>query len=67
MHIKRAALDTALAQLKDSNLIKEKKQGKKRDYQGRTYPPGFLDKLYANYNSTNGSVENYKNQTELPI
>ena len=127
MHIKRAALDTALAQLKDCNLIKEKKQGKnmpniiylgktigmiesekieklrsvenqqsgvqetntpecgkstvhnsnnnkyinnnykgyqgkKSGYQGRTYPPGFLDKLYANYNSTNDSVENYKNQ-----
>ena len=28
MHIKRAALDTALAQLKECNLIKEKKQGK---------------------------------------
>ena len=28
MHIKRSALDTALAQLKECNLIKEKKQGK---------------------------------------
>ena len=28
MHIKRTALDTALTQLKECNLIKEKKQGK---------------------------------------
>ena len=125
MHIKRAALDTALAQLKECNLIKEKKQGKnmpniiylgktigmiecetlekirsvenqqsgvheinspecrkstvhnsnnnkyinnnyksyqgkKSGYQGRIYPPGFLNKLYANYNSPNDSVEDYK-------
>lgn len=125
MHIKRSALDTALAQLKECNLIKEKKQGKnmpniiylgktigmiesekidklrsvenqqsgvheinspecrkstvynsnnnkyinnnnkgyqgkKNTYQGRVYPPGYLDKLYANYNSPNDSVEDYK-------
>lgn len=120
MHIKRSALDTALAQLKECNLIKEKKQGKnmpniiylgktiemiesekieklrsvenqqsgvheintpecrkstvhnsnnnnyksyqgkKSGYQGRIYPPGFLNKLYANYNSPNDSVEDYK-------
>lgn len=28
MHIKRAALDSAILQLKECNLIKEKKQGK---------------------------------------
>ena len=125
MHIKRTALDTALTQLKECNLIKEKKQGKnmpniiylgktigmiesekldklrsaenqqsgvheintpeygkstvhnsninkyinnnnkgyqgkKNTYQGRIYPPGFLNKLYANYNSPNDSVEDYK-------
>lgn len=125
MHIKRAALDSAILQLKECNLIKEKKQGKnmpniiylgktigmiesekidklrsvenqqsvvheinspecrkstvhnsnnnkyinnnyksyqgkKSGYQGRIYPPGFLNKLYANYNSPNDSVEDYK-------
>ena len=35
-------------------------QGKKSGYQGRIYPPGFLNKLYANYNSPNDSVEDYK-------
>ena len=35
-------------------------QGKKNTYQGRVYPPGYLDKLYANYNSPNDSVEDYK-------
>lgn len=35
-------------------------QGKKSGYQGRVYPPGYLDKLYANYNSPNDSVEDYK-------
>ena len=113
LHIKRSALDSAILQLKECNLIKEKKQGKNlpniiylgktigmiedtktnviasvenqqsrvhktsspdcvkstaqnnknnkyiknnynsyqsknQKYQGRTYPPGFLDKLYAN-------------------
>ena len=113
LHIKRSALDSAILQLKECNLIKEKKQGKNlpniiylgktidmienskleqfrsaqnqqsgeykinspdctkstvqnnknnkyinnnytsyqsknKNYQGRTYPPGFLDKLYAN-------------------
>lgn len=116
LHIKRAALDTAIAQLKECNLIREKKQGrnmpniiylgktigmiesekleklrsvenqqsrmseintqecgksaihnnnnnkyinnnykgyqdKKSGYKGRTYPPGYLDRLYANRNS----------------
>ena len=120
MHIKRVALDSAILQLKECNLIKEKKQGKnmpniiylgktigmiesekidklrsvenqqsgvheinspecrkstvhnsnnnkyksyqgkKSGYQGRIYPPGFLNKLYANYNSPNDSVEDYK-------
>lgn len=125
LHIKRAALDTAIAQLKECNLIKEKKQGKnmpniiylgktigmiesekleklrnvknqqsrvleinaqesgkstvhnnnnnkyinnnykgyqgkKNSYQGRTYPPGYLEKLYANYNPEDDSIENYK-------
>ena len=113
LHIKRSALDSAILQLKECNLIKEKKQGKNlpniiylgktigmienskleeigtaenqqsgvykidspdctkstvqnnnnnkyinnnykssqnknQNYQGRNYPPGFLDKLYAN-------------------
>ena len=113
LHIKRSALDTAILQLKECNLIKEKKQGKNlpniiylgktigmienekieklmsaenqqsgeheisnpdctkstvqnnknnkyinnnynsyqsknQKYQGRTYPPGSLEKLYAN-------------------
>ena len=113
LHIKRSALDSAILQLKECNLIKEKKQGKNlpniiylgktigmienekieklrsaenqpsgeheisnpdctkstvqnnknnkyinnnynsyqsknKKYQGRTYPPGFLNKLYAN-------------------
>ena len=113
LHIKRSALDNAILQLKECNLIKEKKQGKNlpniiylgktigmiedtktnairsvenqqsgeyeisspesrkstvhnsnnnkyinnnykstqnknQNYQGRTYPPGFLEKLYAN-------------------
>lgn len=113
LHIKRSALDSAILQLKECNLIKEKKQGKNlpniiylgktigmieylktsvigsvenqqsgeyeisspesrksavhnsnnnkyinnnykstqnknQNYQGRTYPPGFLEKLYAN-------------------
>ncbi|MEE0866635.1 MAG: replication initiator protein A [Clostridia bacterium] len=113
LHIKRSALDSAILQLKECNLIKEKKQGKNlpniiylgktigmiedaktnaiervenqhsgkyetsspecikttlhnsnnnkyinnnykssqsknQKYQGRTYPPGFLDKLYTN-------------------
>ena len=125
MHIKRTALDTALTQLKECNLIKEKKQGKnmpniiylgktigmiesekldklrsaenqqsgvheintpeygkstvhnsninkyinnnnkgyqgkKNTYQGRDYPPGYLDKLYANYNLSDDSVEDHK-------
>ena len=114
LHIGRSALDTAVLQLKECNLIKETKQGKnmpniiylgktigmienekredfrsaqnqhsgvqeinthecinstvhnnnnnkyinnnyigyqgkKSGYQGRTYPPGYLDKLYANH------------------
>lgn len=114
LHIGRSALDTAVLQLKECNLIKETKQGKnmpniiylgktigmienekieeirsaqnqhsgvqeinthecikstvhnnnnnkyinnnhkgyqgkKSGYQGRTYPAGYLDKLYANY------------------
>ena len=114
LHIGRSALDTAVLQLKEYNLIKETKQGKnmpniiylgktigmienekieeirsaqnqhsgvqeinthecinstvhnnnnnkyinnnyigyqgkKSGYQGRTYPPGYLDKLYANH------------------
>lgn len=114
LHIGRSALDTAVLQLKECNLIKETKQGKnmpniiylgktigmienekieeirsaqnqhsgvqeinthecinstvhnnnnnkyinnnykgyqgkKGGYQGRTYPPGYLDKLYANH------------------
>ena len=114
LHIGRSALDTAVLQLKECNLIKETKQGKnmpniiylgktigmienekieeirsaqnqhsgvqeinthkcikstvhnnnnnkyinnnhkgyqgkKSSYQGRTYPPGYLDKLYANH------------------
>lgn len=126
MHIKRSAIDTALAQLKECALIKEKKQGKnmpniiylgktiwmienekieklrnvenqqsgvheinipecgkstvhnsnnnkyinnnykcykekKNGYQGRVYPPGYLDKLYANYNCSNDRIEDYKN------
>ena len=130
MHIKRTALDTALAQLKEYNLIKEKKQGKnmpniiylgktieiienekiekfrsvenqqsgvhkintpecgkstvhnsnnnkyinnnnkgyqgkENGYQGRIYPPGYLDKLYANYNSPNDSVEDYKKSKRI--
>ena len=113
LHIKRSALDSAILQLKECNLIKEKKQGKNlpniiylgktidmienskleqfrsaqnqqsgehetsspecgksavhnsnnnkyinnnykssqnknQNYQGRNYPPGFLDKLYTN-------------------
>ena len=113
LHIKRSALDSAILQLKECNLIKEKKQGKNlpniiylgktigmiesekhviirsaenqqsgehetsspkcgksavhnsnnnkyinnnykssqnknQNYQGRNYPPGFLEKLYAN-------------------
>ena len=113
LHIKRSALDSAILQLKECNLIKEKKQGKNlpniiylgktigmienskleelrsaqnqqsgvykisspdctksnvqniknnkyinnnynsyqsknQKYQGRTYPPGYLEKLYAN-------------------
>lgn len=35
-------------------------QGKKNTYQGRVYPHGYLDKLYANYNSPNDNVEDYK-------
>ena len=130
MHIKRAALDSAISQLKECNLIKEKKQGKnmpniiylgktigmiecetlekfrsvenqqsgvqeintpecrfstvhnnknnkyinnnykgyqgkKSGYQGRTYQPGYLDKLYANYNISDDSVENHKNSNEI--
>ena len=114
LHIGRSAVDTAVLQLKECNLIKETKQGKnmpniiylgktigmienekieeirsaqnqhsgvqeinthecikstvhnnnnnkyinnnhkgyqckKSGYQGRTYPPGYLDKLYANH------------------
>lgn len=125
LHIGRSALDNAVAQLKECNLIKEKKQGKnmpniiylgktigiieyettqkirnvenqqsgmyendnpdctkstvqnnnnnkyinnnykgyqgkKSDYKGRTYPPGYLDRLYANYNGENDSFEDYK-------
>ena len=125
LHVKRTTLDTAIAQLKECNLIKEKKQGKnmpniiylgktigmiesekidklrsvenqqsgeheintpecrkstvhnsnnnkyinnnyksyqskKSGYQGRVYPPGYLDKLYVNYNLPNDSVEDYK-------
>lgn len=116
LHIGRSALDTAVLQLKECNLIKETKQGKnmpniiylgktigmienekiedirsaqnqhsgvqeinthecinstvhnnknnkyinnnykgyqdkKSGYKGRTYPPGYLDRLYANRNS----------------
>ena len=40
-------------------------QGKKNGYQGRVYPPGYLDKLYANYNLPNDSVENYKKSNEI--
>lgn len=116
MHVKRAAIDNAVAQLKECNLIKENKQGKnkpnmiyvgktigmiesekieelrsvenqqsgmsetntqecgnstvhnnnnnykgyqgkKNSYQGRTYPPGYLEKLYANYNPADDSIE----------
>ena len=122
LHIKRSALDSAILQLKECNLIKEKKQGKNlpniiylgktlgmienekieklrsaenqqsgehetsspdcikqavhnsnnnkyinnnykssqnknQNYQGRNYPPGFLNKLYAN-NSFNDIYEN---------
>ena len=129
LHIKRSALDTAISQLKECNLIKEKKQGKnmpniiylgktigmiesekiekfrsvenkqsgeyennthewrkstvqnnknnkyinsnykgyqwrKSSYQGRTYPPGYLDNLYANKNLADNSV---KVQAESPI
>lgn len=129
LHIKRYALDTAISQLKECNLIKEKKQGKnmsniiylgktigmiesekiekfrsvenkqsgeyennthecrkstvqnnknnkyinnnykgyqwrKSSYQGRTYPPGYLDNLYANKNLADNSV---KVQAESPI
>lgn len=125
LHIKRSALDSAIAQLKECNLIKETKQGKnmpniiylgktigmiecktiekfrsvenqqsgvqeistpecgfstvhnnknnkyinnnykgyqgkKSGYQGRNYPPGYLDKLYANYNPPDDSIEDYK-------
>ena len=35
-------------------------QGKKNTYQGRDYPPGYLDKLYANYNLSDDSVEDHK-------
>ena len=122
LHIKRSALDNAILQLKECNLIKEKKQGKNlpniiylgktigmiedtktnvigsvenqqsgvhktsspdctkqavhnsnnnkyinnnynsyqsknQKYQGRTYPPGFLDKLYANNSLISDSDE----------
>ena len=122
LHIKRSALDNAILQLKECNLIKEKKQGKNlpniiylgktigmienlkleelrsaqnqqsgehetsspecgksavhnsnnnkyinnnyksyqsknKNYQGRTYPPGFLDKLYANNSLISDSDE----------
>ena len=122
LHIKRSALDSAILQLKECNLIKEKKQGKNlpniiylgktidmienskleeigtaenqqsgvykidspdctkstvqnnknnkyinnnynsyqsknQKYQGRTYPPGFLDKLYANNSLISDSDE----------
>ena len=122
LHIKRSALDSAILQLKECNLIKEKKQGKNlpniiylgktigmieaskleeirsvenqqsgvykinspdctkstvqnnknnkyinnnynsyqsknQNYQGRTYPPGFLNKLYANNSLISDSDE----------
>ena len=122
LHIKRSALDNAILQLKECNLIKEKKQGKNlpniiylgktlgmienekieklrsaenqqsgeheisnpdctkstvqnnknnkyinnnynsyqsknQKYQGRTYPPGFLNKLYANNSLISDSDE----------
>ena len=122
LHIKRSALDSAILQLKECNLIKEKKQGKNlpniiylgktitmiendkiekigsaenqhsgkhktsipectkstvqnnknnkyinnnynsyqsknQKYQGRTYPPGFLNKLYANNSLISDSDE----------
>ena len=122
LHIKRSALDSAILQLKECNLIKEKKQGKNlpniiylgktigmienlkleelrsaenqhsgeheisnpdcvkstvqnnknnkyinnnykssqnknQNYQGRKYPPGFLDKLYANNSLISDSDE----------
>lgn len=122
LHIKRSALDSAILQLKECNLIKEKKQGKNlpniiylgktidmienskleefgtaenhqsgvykinspdctkstvqnnknnkyinnnynsyqsknQKYQGRTYPHGFLDKLYANNSLISDSDE----------
>lgn len=125
LHIGRSALDNAVAQLKECNLIKEKKQGKnmpniiylgktigmieyetieklrsvenqqsgvyennnpdctkstvhnnknnkyinnnykcyqgkKNGYQGRNCPPGYLDRLYANYDVASDSFEDYK-------
>jgi hypothetical protein len=130
LHIKRAALDSAIAQLKECNLIKEIKQGqnkpniiylgktigmiefekleqirtaenqqsgvqkidtlecgnsavhnnknnkyinnnykgyqgKKNGYQGRTYPPGYLDKLYANYIPPDDSIKDYKETNRI--
>lgn len=63
MHIKRAALDTALAQLKECNLIKEKKQGKNMPniiYLGKTIgmiESEKIDKLRSVENQQSGVHE----------
>lgn len=63
MHIKRAALDTAVAQLKECNLIREKKQGRNMPniiYLGKTIgmiESEKLDKLRSVENQHSGVQE----------
>lgn len=63
MHIKRAALDSAILQLKECNLIKEKKQGKNMPniiYLGKTIgmiESEKIDKLRSAENQHSGKNE----------